>query len=377
MKSKIERINWQKRVKEDHKDRIISLLKERKVMRFKDFEIENEKTGIKSPKGLGDVLQRLVKEGFIEKSHMEIEIEKGKPKTGLHGEILERDIVKKKVEAYALTSEGQKYQSWWLIHELFDLRAKNAGYFHSISTQYALFGLSEDIVMGRATENKISNFDIPPLQDIENFIMLEIFRKIKEDNIKPDINDSKLLVSFEFDFAQLAKQIIQMQMFIEDINSGRDIFADKRLILWEQVDKLWIFDFFINYSVLLGDEKYLENLKSYLKNFSKEQKFYELTQVDSKLFKRFLDYIAKDKDPIKDSVLFKTLIVPVEKGIGYYNYFSRYIKGAKMINYRNAEFYKKLDEFEKRLSEKTRKMAMEWAFKEQKKIEAKQKGEPK
>jgi hypothetical protein len=128
---------------------------------------------------------------------------------------------------------------------------------------------------------------------------------------------------------------------------------------------------------LLGDEKYLDNLKSYLKNFSKDQKFYELTKVDPKLFKIFLDYIAKDKDPIKDSTLFKTLIVPVEKGIGYYNYFSRYIRGAKMINYGNAEFYKKLDEFEKRLSEKTRKMSMEWAFKEQKKIEAKQKGEQK
>lgn len=369
--------SWQERTKGEHKDRVLTLLKEKKTMRFKDFLAQGERTGIKSPKGLSEVLLRLMSEGLVEKTHIDIEVEKGKPRLGSHGEILERNIVKKKVEAYTLTTEGQKYQAWWLIHELFDLKDKNSGYVHSLSYNYASFGLSEDIVMGRATENKLPNFDIPPIPEIENFIMLETFKKIRENNIKPQFSDYKLLLSFEFDFAQLTAQIIGLQVFIEDINTGQDVFSDKRLVLWEQTDKLWLFDFFINYSVLLGDEKYRKNLTIFLKNFSKDHKFNELTQVDPKLFEKFMNCFKQGKDPVNDSVLFKKLIVPVEKGIGYYNYFSRYVKGARIIRFGDVDFYKKLNEFEERLSKKTSQMSMEWATREQKKLEAKQKRDAK
>ena len=155
--------------------------------------------------------------------------------------------------------------------------------------------------------------------------MLETFRRIKENKIKPQPSDYKLLLSFEFDFAQFTAQVIELQAFIEDINTGQDVFTDKRLRLWEHIDNVWLFNFLTNYSILLGDEKYKKNLTSFIKNFSKDQKFYELTQVDLKLFARFMGCFKQGKDPINDPVLFKKLIIPVEKGIGFYNFFSRFI----------------------------------------------------
>jgi hypothetical protein len=374
MKSKNKRIDWQKRTKEEHKDRILTLLGENKTMRFKDFRTQSERTGIKSEKGLSEVLQRLQDEGLIEKTHIDIEIEKGEPERGPHGEILKKNIQKKKVEAYRLTEKGQKYQAWWLIHELFELKDKNSGYFHSIGYKYASFGLSEDIVIGRATDNKLSNFDIPAIPEIEDFIMLATFKKIREGSIKPEYDDHKLLLSFEIDFAQLTRQIMALQVFIEDINTGQDVFSDKRLGLQEQTDKLWLFNLFINYSVLLGDEKYKDKLTIFLKNFSNSQQFYDITQVDSKLFKSFMKCVEQDKSPLKDKKLFNSLIIPVERGIGYYNLFVRYVAAAKIIKYGNKEFDEKLDELNAEVSKKTSEMSMSWAIKEQKKFEAKQKG---
>ena len=106
MKSKAERINWQKRTKEEHKDRILTLLKENKTMRFKDFLAQSEKTGIRSEKGLSEVLQRLQDEGLIEKTHVKVEFPKGEAKKGLRGETLERPTAKKQIETYGLTTEG-------------------------------------------------------------------------------------------------------------------------------------------------------------------------------------------------------------------------------------------------------------------------------
>ena len=374
-----EKTSWQEGVKNRHKEGIIALLQEQpnKAMRFVDLLAKKDRTGIKSPKGLTEVLQRLIKEGLVENTHMDVEIERGKPKLGAHGEVLERNLVKKKVEAYGLTTEGRKYQSWWLIHELFDLQDKNSGYAHSLSYKYALFGLSQDIVMGRATENKLPNFDIPAIPEIEDFIMLETFRRIRENKIKPQPSDYKLLLSFEFDFAQFTAQVIELQAFIEDINTGQDVFTDKRLRLWEHTDNVWLFNFLTNYSILLGDEKYKKNLTSFIKNFSKDQKFYELTQVDLKLFARFMGCFKQGKDPINDPVLFKKLIIPVEKGIGFYNFFSRYVEGARITKFGDIGFYNKLNEFEERLSKKTSQMSMAWSMREQKKFEAKQKSDQK
>ncbi|MDE1825342.1 MAG: hypothetical protein KGH61_01700 [Candidatus Micrarchaeota archaeon] len=374
-----EKPSWQEGVKNRHKEGIIALLQEQpnKAMRFVDLLAKKDRTGIKSPKGLTEVLQRLINERLVENTHIDIEIERGKPKLGMHGEVLERNLVKKKVEAYGLTTEGRKYQSWWLIHELFDLQDKNSSYVHSLSYGYASFGLSEDIVMGRATEGKLPNFDIPAIPEIEDFIMLETFRKIRENKIKPQLSDYKLLLSFEFDFAQLTARVIELQAFIEDINTGQDVFTDKRLRLLGHNDNIWLFNFLVNYSVFFGDEAYRKNLTAFLKNLSKDKKFYELTQVNPELFTRFMGGFKQGKDPINDKVLFKKLIVPVEKGVGFYNHFSRYIEGARIIKFGDEKFNKKLDEFTNNLSKKISHMSMEWAERDRKEFESKQKGEQK
>ena len=114
-----------------------------------------------------------------------------------------------------------------------------------------------------------------------------------------------------------------------------------------------------------------------MKNFSKDQKFYDLTQVDSKLFNRFVKTLEEGKDPLKDKLLFKSLIIPIERGIGYYNIFSVYIKAAKIIKYGDTDFYKKLDDLDSAVSKKTSAMSIAWSMREQKKFEAKQKSEQK
>jgi len=376
MKNKAEREGWQKRAKEEHKDRILTLLKENKTMRFKDFLAQSERTGIKSAKGLSEVLQRLQNEGLIEKTHVKVEVPKGKAKKGIRGEVLEKPTVKKQIETYRLTTEGQKYQSWWLIHELLDLKDKNAIYMHTLSSNYYNFGLSLDIIMSGKDEQL--TFMLPPVPQIEDFIMANAFKNIKENDIKLEPAEGKILTSFEVDLSRFADTLIKIQSFIEDINSSKDVFSDARLDFdKKEVNKLWHFDFLIHFSSLLGDYSFRKNLERFLKNFSKDQKFYDLTQVDPKLFNRFEKTLDEDKDPLKDKLLFKNLIVPIERGIGYYNIFSVYIKAAKIIRYGDVDFYKKLDDVENAVSKKTSEMSMAWSMRELKKLEAKQKRDQK
>lgn len=376
MKSKAERINWQKRTKEEHKDRILTLLKENKTMRFKDFLAQSEKTGIRSEKGLSEVLQRLQDEGLIEKTHVKVEVLKGEAKKGLRGEALERPTAKKQIETYGLTIEGQKYQSWWLIHELLELKDKNASYMHGLSSNYYNFGLSLDIIM--SGKDRQLSFILPPVPQVEDFIMLNAFKNIKEGGKKLEPSEGKILTSFEIDLSRFADTIIKIQSFIEDINSNKDIFSDTRLDFdKKEVNKLGHFDFLVYFSSLLGDNNFRQNLGAFLKNFSKDQKFYDLTQVDSKLFNRFVKTLDEGKDPLKDKLLFKSLIIPIERGIGYYNIFSVYIKAARVIKYGDTDFYKKLDDLDSAVSKKTSAMSMAWSMREQKKFEAKQKSEQK
>ncbi|MEM0143641.1 MAG: hypothetical protein QXL94_06790 [Candidatus Parvarchaeum sp.] len=376
MKSKAEHINWQKRTKDEHKDRILILLKENKTMRFKDFLAQSEKTGIRSEKGLSEVLQRLQDEGLIEKTHVQIEVPKGEAKKGFRGEALERPTSKKQIETYRLTTEGQKYQSWWLIHELLDFKDKNASYVHSLSSNYYNFGLSFDIVM--SGKGRQLSFILPPIPQVETFIMQNVFKKIKEGGIKLEQSEGKILTSFEIDLSQFADTLIKIQSFIEDINSNKDIFSDIRLDFdKKEVNKLWHFDFLIHFSSLLGDNNFRQNLGAFLKNFSKDQKFYDLTQVDPKLFNRFVKALDAGKDPLKDKLLFKSLIVPIERGIGYYNIFDTYIKAIKIIRYGDIEFYETLSNLENKIWEKINRMSTDWSMREQRKFETKQKRDAK
>lgn len=374
MKNKADKGGWQKRAKEEHKDRVLTLLRENKTMRFKDFLAQSERTGIKSEKGLSEVLQRLQDEGFIEKTHVKVEISKGEVKKGLRGEVLETPTITKRIETYKLTTEGLKYQSWWLIHELLELKDKNAGYVHSLSSNYYSFGLSHDGVM--SGKDRQLTFVLPPIPQIENFIMAEAFKQIKEKGLKIVPSEGKILLSFEIDFTQFAETLIKIQSFIEDINSGKDIFSDNRLDFDKgEVNRLWHFDFLIGFSSFLADDNFDKNLKGFLNKFSKDQKFYDLTQVDSKLFERFMTCFKQDKSPMNDKVLFKQLLTSIEKGIGYNNLFSQYVKAAKIIRYGDINFYEKLDNFEIALSKKANEMSMAWTMREQKKLENKQKGE--
>ena len=120
---------------------------------------------------------------------------------------------KKKVEAYRLTTQGTTYYKkgiWWLLRELLDLQDKGSGYMHSLSSRYASFGLSEDIVMGRGT-GKPLDLVMPSLPQIEDFIMGTMFKNIESSNTKIEPSTGKFVMSFEFDFEQLSKELIRLQ----------------------------------------------------------------------------------------------------------------------------------------------------------------------
>lgn len=376
MKSETEHINWQKRVKEEHKDRILTLLRENKTMRFKDFVAQSEKTGIRSEKGLSEVLQRLLGEGLIEKTNIYVEMPKGEIKKGLRGEVLEGQARIKQVSAYKLTSQGKKYQSWWLIHELSELKDNNASYIHSWSGNYYVFGSSFDLAISSKAKN-LSPI-LPSVYTIEEFIMLNAFKNIKEKGIKLEPSEGKILISFEIDFSLFTSTLVKIQSFIEDIDSNKDIFSDTRLDFdKKEVNKLWHLDFLVRFSSLLGDDTFIKNLRMFLANFSKGQKFYDLTKVDPHLFNRFIKMVNEGKDPLKDRLLFKSLIHRAKVGIGYDNIFSTYIKAAKIARYGDVEFYERLDGLEHRVDEKINEMLMGLSKRELKKLEAKQKRDAK
>ncbi len=344
MKDKIESVGWQKRVKEDHKDRILTLLKENKTMRFKDFLAQSERTGIKSAKGLSEVLQRLQDEGLIEKTHIKVEVSKGKAKMGLRGEVVEKPTVKKQVETYALTTEGQKYQSWWLIHELLDLRDKNAGYVHSLSSNYPNFGLSFDIIMSGKDRQLISM--LPPVPQIEDFIMAETFRNIKEKGVKIEPSDGKILLSFEIDFEKFSKELIGIQIFIEDIKAGKDVFTDERLYLSTTPNKLWVFDYLINYSLLFGDQTFEAHLANYLQKLSDKTNFTAtFGEVDFEFVDKFVMLIMSNKEPLDNKRMLKKLIIKGQ-GTNVELPLFAYIKVAKILNFGKSEIYSKLRIYE-------------------------------
>ena len=347
MKNKAERGGWQKRVKEEHNDRILTLLKENKTMRFKDFLDQGERTGIKSEKGLSEVLQRLQNEGLIEKTHVEVEVPKGEAKKGMHGEVLEKPTVKKQKEAYTLTTEGQKYQSWWLIHELLDLRDKNASYTHTLSSNYYNFGLSLDSIMsGKGGQ---LTFMLPPVPEIEDFIMSEIFKNIKEKDLKPESSEGKILLSFEIDFEKFTGELIRIQTFIEDIKTDKDVFSDERLYLSttpNRLNRLWVLDHLINYSLFFGDQTFRTHLTNYLQNLSNKTNFTAtFGEVDFEFVEKFVKLIMDNKEPLDDKRMLKRLII---KGWGTSVELPlfTYIKVAKVLNFGKDKVYPKLCTYE-------------------------------
>ena len=141
-------------------------------------------------------------------------------------------------------------------------------------------------------------FMLPPVPQIEDFIMAETFRNIREKGLKLESSEGKILTSFEIDLSRFADTLIKIQSFIEDINSDKDVFSDSKLDFDKaEVNKLWHFDFLIQFSYILGDDSFRRNLENFLKSFSKNQKFYDLTQVNSELFNRFVKTLEQNKDP--------------------------------------------------------------------------------
>lgn len=378
----------QKRVSNENRDKILTIIQGRKKTDPKEIVIDGatfteiQKETLLSPAGLTKILQRLETEDTIEKILIkkEIVLKEEEVLIGKGGAEVKpaKKFTKGMKPVYILTEKGQAYYKgiWQLMYELLELKDKNASYMHSLSSNYYNFGLSLDIVM--SGKDRQLTFMLPPVPQIEDFIMAETFRNIREKGLKLESSEGKILTSFEIDLSRFADTLIKIQSFIEDINSDKDVFSDSKLDFDKaEVNKLWHFDFLIQFSYILGDDSFRRNLENFLKSFSKNQKFYDLTQVNSELFNRFVKTLEQNKDPLKDKLLFKSLIVPIEKGIGYYNIFSVYIKAAKIIKYGDMDFYKKLDDLDKAVSKKTSEMSMAWSMREQKKFEAKQKRDAK
>lgn len=214
MKKKPKPEGWQSRMKKEHEDAIVALLKSAGPMQFKDILAAQDKTKIKSPRGLTDVLNRLLEKRLIRNVKKVIEVSKGVPKLGLQGEIIRpAPKVKKKIDIYELTTQGETYYKegmWWLLHELLDLQGSGAGYAHSLSSEYSLFGLSNDLILPHGDVGNLSLL-IPPTPQIEDFIMEEIFKTIQTQKIKILPSKGKLILSFEFDFEKLSKTLIELQ----------------------------------------------------------------------------------------------------------------------------------------------------------------------
>ena len=383
-----ERYQRQKRISNENRDKILTIIHDSKKLNPEGRVIDGatftelQTKTLLSPAGLTKILQKLETEDTIEKIIVkkEIILEKEEVLIGKKGAEIKpaKKFTKGMKPVYILTEKGQAYYKgiWQLMYELLELKDKNASYMHSLSSNYYNFGLSLDIIM--SGKDRQLSFILPPVPQVENFIMLNVFKNIKEGGIKLKPSEGKILTSFEIDLSRFADTLIKIQSFIEDINSNKDIFSDTRLDFdKKEVNKLWHFDFLVYFSSLLGDNNFRQNLGAFLKNFSKDQKFYDLTKVDPHLFNRFIKMVNEGKDPLKDGLLFKSLIHRAKVGIGYDNIFSAYIKAAKIARYGDVEFYERLDDLEHRVDEKINEMLMGLSKRELKKLEAKQKRDTK
>ena len=294
--------------------------------RFKDL---TDKLKL-SPMGLTKVLNRLVQEKKIQK------------------------VLYEGHEAYELTKEGQREleQLWYIYHELDYLRENKASYVHSLTFPF----MSMDVIMlYKEDKNKSSDRDhfslIPNIPEFQDFIIEQIFKNVKESNLKVESSDSKFLISFEFDFNSLSKFFNQIKIFIDDIKANRDVLTDDKLgdIGVGTKNRLFILSVLIsnsNYFTTV-DKEFNENLIKYLQSFDNKEKTENLFGLNYKILNQLTEDIKKGIDPLKDKKISNDLII--KDGNVTHFLIKDYLQLAMFINFGNKPIYNLIEKYQNSL----------------------------
>jgi DNA-binding HxlR family transcriptional regulator len=141
----------------------------------------------------------------------------------------------------------------------------------------------------------------------------------------------------------------KIQNFVEDINTGKNVFSDKIIGLKFTENKLWQFESIVKYSKFLGDDKFRERLSKYMKRFVNKKQFRKrFGKIDMDFVGKLSNSIKLDADPLDDKGLFTKLITK-GRGTDVDLPIFIYIKAAKVLMFNEEEFYSKLDLYEQRL----------------------------
>ena len=185
------------RTREIHDTAVQLLLKRRGPMRFREILSETMKLDrdnqIKSPKGLSETLQRLLRTHSIEKALAQVQTPKGQ----------------KQVVVYKLTEKGEKLieGAYQLIWNLYEFQEKMAWYAHADITGYWEYGLQMDVARFPNTGLRlIPNADAHALEILEHAFMLGLQEAIDTKSIALEPKDGKFLVAFEIDWAKFIEK---------------------------------------------------------------------------------------------------------------------------------------------------------------------------
>ncbi len=282
-----EEFQFQKDTGRKNEENILIELKE-SPKRFKDLTSKLKL----SPMGLTKILKRLVKKGKIEKVFYEGH------------------------EAYSLTKEGKNEVEnlWYIYHELDFLKENKASYIHNLVNSFTSLDM---VILDKENRDKISNDDIfsliPNIPEFKDFIEGQIFRKIRDRKLDIESSDSKLLMSFEFDFRRLFDFFNKIKIFIDDVKGNIDVLNDARLGIMSlpETNRSYALSSLISNSDYFTkrDKKFNMNLRKYLRSLNDKEKIEKLFGADYEVLNHLIEDIKNDDDPLRDEKISNKLVI--------------------------------------------------------------------
>lgn len=351
-----DKFKVQKDTKNRHEERILLALKE-SPKQFKDLT----KIIKLSPRGLSEVLKRLVGKGLITK------------------------IIDKGHEAYTLTEQGQQsYKNiWYIQHRISDLKEDRANYISSNPYD----GLERHLIFYNPNYKMTiedGNF-IKSVLDVESFFILNMINNIKKYNMginELDKINEKMIIAYEIDFEVWAKKFKRVLKFINEIKNNINPLEDR--------DVLNEFFDIIQLSKLFNDKKFEHKLNNYLKSLLTDKELFikifndvnyvfmnlfinlmiamdmgndlkkvlvdnnnELLKniytgiIDFNILDKFIKLILDNKDPLDNNEIIDKIFIKRPDGAVEY-YFFDYIILAKILTIDVKEDYLKIYNYEEK-----------------------------
>jgi hypothetical protein len=225
---KNEPFKTQKLTRKVNEDKVISLLKESRGMRFSDL---SEKVGLSIP-GLIKVLDSLKGQKLIKNDYIDKKVIIEKEREGPRGEIIPAKTKIKKIAAYKLTDKGDEYARnvWSIIYELLNMRDKNATYFYQDHSFNKDFGLAYGDMDSSPPNSNYQLLD-GELEDISYRLLKAFEKKIKgRRKVLDPEKAGKLIVFLEIDCKKLIGEVLagkKIRRYKQTVDQGREFKAQE------------------------------------------------------------------------------------------------------------------------------------------------------